>query len=398
MRSRLVGLVVFAAACVSPPSAVPTTVPTSTTTTGPVETTPPATSVVTTTSAETTTTSLPALSGLSYRSVATFDFPTVVTARPGDDRLWVATKDGRIWVLGSDGPVFDLSDQVRNRGEQGLLGMAFHPRRPDLLYVHFSANDGDTVLMELSVTDGSSRTLLRIPQPAANHNGGMVAFDEAGLLYLGLGDGGGAGDRFGNGQNTETLLGGIVRIDPMGDPYRVPPSNPFVAGGGAPELWAYGLRNPWRFWIDQDLIYIADVGQDSHEELNVVPLADVGYNFGWPITEGLECFRPARGCDTSGLVMPVIQVDHGDQGTCSITGGVVYRGDAIPELQGTYFYSDFCGGWLRSFRWNGSGVTEEMDWTAQVGTAGQVVSFGIGPDSEMYVATTAEVLRVQPVR
>ena len=239
-------------------------------------------------------------------------------------------------------------------------------------------------LIEPTLADpNSERVLLRLDQPAANHNGGMIQFGPDGLLYLGLGDGGGAGDRFGHGQNAATLLGGLVTLSVDGEP--------------DPTLFAYGLRNPWRFWIDGDLIYIADVGQDRFEEITVAPL-EPGLNFGWPITEGLNCFRPASGCDTEGLTLPQVEVPLGEAGGCAITGGVVYRGGAIPELVGHYFYSDFCGGYLRSFRYAAGQVVDESDWTDQVGVPGQVASFGIDPAGEMYVLTTDGVYRVVAVR
>jgi len=229
----------------------------------------------------------------------------------------------------------------------------------------------------------SERVLLRLSQPAANHNGGMIQFGPDGILYVGLGDGGGANDRFDNGQNRGTLLGGLVSISVDGDP--------------DPTLFNLGLRNPWRFWIDDDVIYIADVGQNAYEEVSVVELGP-DINFGWPITEGLHCFRPSSGCDTTGLTPPVVEVSHGDAGTCSITGGVVYRGEAIPELYGTYFYSDYCGGYLRSFHFDGDGIRDETDWTEQVGVPGQVVGFGVDGEGEMYVVTTNSLLKLVAVR
>jgi len=169
-----------------------------------------------------------------------------------------------------------------------------------------------------------------------------------------------------------------------------------VDGDPGPVKYSMGLRNPWRFWIDQSLIYIADVGQDEFEEVNVAPLAP-GTNYGWPITEGLHCFQVAAGsCDTSGLMTPVLEVEHSDAGTCSITGGIVYRGPAIPQLDGHYFYSDYCGGYLRSFRFAGAGesLADQRDWTEQVGIPGQVTGFGIDGQGEMYVTTTGELLKV----
>ena len=302
----------------------------------------------------------------------------------------VATKDGQVFLYDgeqlSPSPVLDISDQVRNERERGMLSITAHPDDSDRIFVHYSANDGDTVVSEFS-WDGEALVgedvLFTLDQPASNHNGGMLQFGPDGFLYLGLGDGGGGNDMFNNGQNTDTLLGTITRID--------------VDGEGEATLWQYGLRNPWRFWIDGDLIYIADVGQNAFEEVNVADLSE-GVNYGWPMTEGLHCFRPSSGCDTTGLTLPVLEVSHGDAGTCSITGGIVYRGEAIPELEGHYFYSDFCGGYLRSFRHDDGDAVDSTDWTDDVGVAGSVASFGVDRAGEMYVLTTGSILQVVPVR
>lgn len=321
--------------------------------------------------------------------MAALDFPVEMTALPDDELAYIATKDGRVWAYdGStviDDPVLDISGRVRNDGEQGLLSIALHPDDPSRLFAHYSDDDGDTVVSELAfsspteIDPGSEQVLLAVDQPASNHNGGMIDV-LAGNLYVGLGDGGRSGDAFGNGQNTDTLLGGLVKIvldDPDADPV----------------LWQYGLRNPWRYWFDGDLVYIADVGQNAYEEVDVASNGrDV--NYGWPITEGLHCYSPASGCDTAGLTLPVLEVEHGDAGTCSITGGVVYRGKDIPEILGHYFYSDFCGGYLRSFRYANGGAADATDWTDQVGDAGRVTGFGIDGRGEMYVITTESVLRV----
>jgi hypothetical protein len=207
----------------------------------------------------------------------------------------------------------------------------------------------------------------------------MIQFMPDGRLLLGLGDGGGGGDRFGNGQNPDTLLGGLVSLDVDGDP--------------SPTLYAMGLRNPWRFWIDDTVIYIADVGQNAYEEISVSEPLEPGRNYGWPIFEGLHCYATAE-CDGAGLVAPVLEVEHGDAGTCSITGGVVYRGAAIPQLDGHYFYSDYCGGYLRSFLHADGEATELRDWTEQVGVPGGVSGFGVDGAGEMYVTTTEQVLAV----
>jgi hypothetical protein len=363
--------------------------PTSTTAGRATTTTAPST---TSTSSTVTTTTLPPLQGLAYQEVAALDFPIQITALPGSELSYVATKDGRIWVYDgsqvSPDPVLDISEAVRDEGERGLLSLVLHPDDPGRLFIHYSANDGDTVVAEYTFIDptavdpGSERILLRLDQPAPNHNGGMLQFGSDGFLYLGLGDGGGSNDQFNNGQNPDTLLGGLVAISVDGEP--------------APSLYSMGLRNPWRFWIDEGLIYIADVGQNAYEEVSVTTLAP-GLNFGWPITEGLHCFRPASGCDTTGQVIPVVEVSHGHAGTCSITGGVVYRGAAIPEIDGHFFYSDLCGGYLRSFRFDG-GVVDATDWTDQVGVPGNVVGFGVDGAGEMYVATTTALLKVVAVR
>ncbi len=290
-------------------------------------------------------------------------------------------RDGQI----SSNEVLDIRRRVRNSGEQGLLGLALHPTDPARLFVHYSDNSGDTVVSEFAwdgetADPGSERVLLQVDQPASNHNGGMIQFGPDGKLYLGLGDGGGANDQFGNGQNAATLLAGIVAID--------------VDSGDSRKVLS-GLRNPWRFWIDGESIVIADVGQNAYEEISVAAL-DSGANFGWPIMEGLHCFRPASGCDTAGLTLPIVEVSHGDRGTCSITGGIVYRGDAIPETRGRFFYSDYCGGWLRSV--DPSNPVDVRDHTGEVGVPGRVGSFGIDGRGEMYVLTGDSVLRVVAVR
>ena len=397
MRLATVAVLLIAAACTTEagPSSVPTT---------PATTSPPVTSSApspTTTTTEpstttastipTTTTTLAQLSGLAYEDVGEMSFPIHMVPH-SEQRSLIATKDGQIYPFDGESvgtqPLLDISGRVRNSGEQGLLAIAVHPEDQSRLFVHYSANDGDTVVEEYRI-DGEGaigpdpvQQLLRLGQPASNHNGGMLVVDAAGDLYLGLGDGGAANDRFGNGQNRDTLLGGLVKIT-LDDP------------GSDTVLWQYGLRNPWRFWIDGDLIYIADVGQNAFEEVSVAGLGrDI--NYGWPITEGKGCFR--SGCDTAGLTLPVVEVRHGDAGTCSIIGGVVYRGDLIPEIDGHFFYSDLCGGYLRSFRHAGGGAEDETDWTDQVGRVGSVVSFGVDHRGEMYVLTADRILQVVPVR
>lgn len=380
------------AACTAETDDEPIARPLSPTTTVAVTTLPQPTSTTTaplSTTIAPTTTSTMALDDtvLAYQPVADLEFPVQLTARPGAEHSYVITKDGRVWLYDgdavSDQPVLDIADQVRNSGEQGLLSIALHPDDESRFYLHYSDGNGDTVVSEfaLAATDradpASERVLLQVGQPARNHNGGMIQFMPDGRLLLGLGDGGGGGDRFGNGQNPDTLLGGLVSLDVEGDP--------------SPALYAMGLRNPWRFWIDDTLIYIADVGQNAYEEISVSEPLEPGRNYGWPIFEGLHCYETAE-CDGAGLVAPVLEVQHGDAGTCSITGGVVYRGAAIPQLDGHYFYSDYCGGYLRSFLHAGGEATELRDWTEQVGVPGRVSGFGVDGAGEMYVTTTDQLL------
>ena len=396
MKRLWLGILVVAVACADGPPvddptstvAVPTfpTAPTTSIVPPATQESTPSTSPATTSQAAATTTSLAPLEALRYEVVARADFPIVLTARPGDDVALLAERSGRVRVFDGEvgDVVLDISDRTTVDSERGLLGMARHPEDDGRLFVHYTDRGGDTVVAEfamaddLSVDPGSEEILLQVGQPASNHNGGMIQFGPDGALYLGLGDGGGAGDRFGHGQNPDTLLGGIVRVD--------------VDRGDA-RLWQMGLRNPWRFWIDGEDIWIADVGQNGYEEIDRAPITEEGVNYGWPVTEGLHCYQ-SPDCDTSGLTMPIVEVERGDGGACSITGGVVYRGSEIPELDGRFLFSDFCGGFLRST--DGEGQVENH--TDDVGVPGQVVSFGVDGAGEVYVLTTGEVLALRPVR
>ena len=333
-------------------------------------------------SSTTTSGALTPLQSLTYVEVESVGFPIHLIPWPGVGGELLATKDGRVFEYGNGvvgDLVLDISSQVRDNAEQGLLAIAANE---DNLYVHYSANNGDTVVSEFprvgnSFDRAAENQLLTVDQPAGNHNGGMIQFGPDGRLYLGLGDGGRSNDFFGNGQNRNTLLAGLVAID---------------VETAESELFQYGLRNPWRFWIEDDLIYIADVGQNAFEEISVAPL-EADLNYGWPITEGLHCFRPSSGCDASGLTLPVVEVSHRDSGTCSITGGVVYRGSEIPELDGVYLYSDFCGGYLRGLL-----DGEATDYTEQVGVPGRVASFGTDADGEVYVLTTNRIFKLAAER
>jgi glucose/arabinose dehydrogenase len=370
--------------------------PTSQTTT-PHESTVPSTPLppATTTTTTSTTTTLP-LSELTLglEPVAHgFSQPVLAISPPGDHRLFVVDQPGVIWVIDETDPeVFlDIRPRVNFRAEKGLLGLAFPPDHAasGLFYVHYTDVEDDTVVAEFSVGEspvsadpGSERIVLALDQPAGNHNGGMIAFGPQGFLWIGLGDGGASDDRFGNGQRPETLLGTLLRIRVGPDvlePYAIPADNPFADGAeGAPEVWAFGLRNPWRWAFDGPDLWVADVGQRTVEEVNRVGVGDAGLNYGWPIMEGTDCFQPAT-CDPAGLVQPVYEYRH-DEG-CSITGGFVYRGDAIPELRGHYFFSDYCSGFVRSIGPDGA----VHDWTGGTGSAGAVTSFGVGADGELLV-------------
>jgi glucose/arabinose dehydrogenase len=355
---------------------------------------------------------------LTLATVATgLDFPLDLTAPPNDPRLFVVEKTGRIRII-RDGavlaaPFLDLHDRVSGAAEQGLLGLAFDPAYASngRFVVNYTDLNGDTristfrVSADPDVADVSTETVLfAVPQPFPNHNGGGLAFGPDGYLDAGLGDGGRGGDPSGNGQSLATLLGKLLRVDLNGGtPYAMPPDNPFAAAAGPAtrgELWSYGLRNPWRFSFDrvtQDL-YIGDVGQDAHEEIDVAPApaAGRGLNFGWNRMEGAHCYPPTAGdsCDRTGLTLPVVDYDH-SQG-CSVTGGYVYRGAAIPALQGTYLYGEYCEGWVRSFRFVGGQATDQRDWQV-LRPGGSITSFGEDAAGELYILTAqGGVYRIVP--
>jgi glucose/arabinose dehydrogenase len=322
--------------------------------------------------------------------IADIDSPTAMAVRDGDDTLYVAEQDGRVVAVrgGSvvDEPLLDLRDRVRAGGEQGLLGLTFSPDG-DRLYVHFTNRDGDTRVEEHEITgEGddaavaarSRRVLLRIEDHESNHNGGQLAFGPDDRLYLGMGDGGGAGDKGvghapeGNGQSTDTLLGKILVVD--------------TEEGGA-EICDLGLRNPWRFSFDRDGgdLWIADVGQSAFEEINRVPGDEpCGHNFGWNVYEGDEQYRAGRVDDA---VEPVATLSH-DDGYCSVIGGDVYRGAEIPALEGWYVFSDYCNGDLRALRVR-DGETEIVRLGPELDSP---VSFGEDVGGELYVLSQSRGL------
>lgn len=335
--------------------------------------------------------------------VAKLGGTTAMATRTSDQSLYVAEQSGRVRAIRGGklvtGPVLDLRSDTTAAGEQGLLGLAFGPDGTHL-YVDYTDKTGDTHIDEFAmngqVADKSSRrNLLVVDQPEPNHNGGQLAFGPDGDLYIAFGDGGAENDEGpghangGNGQSLSTLLGKILRIDPTPSadaPYTVPPNNPFVGKSDArPEIWAYGLRNPWRFSFDADTgdLWIGDVGQDSWEEVDVAPAkhgrnAARGDNFGWDRLEGTHQFR---GSPPAGAVPPVYEQSH-DDGACAVTGGFVYRGTAIRALGGKYVFTDYCAGELKTLTPSGNGKYLAQDLGLR---AANVSSFGETPDGELYV-------------
>ena len=340
-------------------------------------------------------------------------FPLFLTAPPGDNnRLFIVEKSGRIRIVRNGSvlpaPFLDLSAKVSNGSEQGLLGLAFHPgyATNGRFVVNYTDPSGDTRVSVFRVSanpdaadPASEQVILNVDQPYSNHNGGMVVFGPDGKLYVGMGDGGSGGDPQGNGQSKNTLLGKILRVEvSAAGQVSVPSDNPFVGQAGSrPEIWSYGMRNPWRFSFDRQThdLYIADVGQNAHEEIDVSTSATQfgrGLNYGWNRMEGATCYSPSSGCDQSGLTLPVLDYSH-SQG-CSVTGGYVYRGESVPALQGLYFYADYCEGWVRSFRWSGTAAGEQKEWST-LKPGGQITSFGEDARGELYVMTSGgKVFRI----
>jgi glucose/arabinose dehydrogenase len=340
---------------------------------------------------------------------AGLDQPLYLTAPAGDARLFVVEQTGRIRIVSGGAllptPFLNLSAKISAGGERGLLSMAFHPdyAHNGFFYVNYTDTQGDTrveryhVGANANVADpASAQLVLTVAQPYANHNGGLVTFGPDGYLYVGMGDGGSGGDPQGNGQNPAALLGKILRIDVNGAaPYAIPPTNPLVGQTGKrPEIWFTGVRNPWRFSFDREagLLYLADVGQNAWEEVNVTPAATGGLNLGWNLMEASHCYG-GGGCSQQGLTLPVLEYSHSDG--CSITGGYVYRGSAVPAIRGHYFYADYCQGWIRSFRWDGSQAVDRRSW--DLGSIGNVTSFGEDAAHELYVTSTnGKVYRFAP--
>jgi glucose/arabinose dehydrogenase len=363
------------------------------------------------------TSTVPIGSGVRLAEVATgLSFPLYLTTPPGDaHRLFIVEKTGAIRIL-KDGtllptPFLDLTAQVSGGSEQGFLGLAFPPdyATSGRFVVHYTDPAGNTRLSVFQLSGdpdvanpASEQVILTAEQPFSNHNGGQIAFGPDGFLYLGLGDGGGGNDPQGRGQDLSDLLGSILRLDVSpGNSYTVPADNPFVGQQPATraEIWSYGLRNPWRFSFDRATgdLYIGDVGQDLLEEIDVAPASEgsgKGLNYGWSIMEGNRCLGGGS-CDQSGLTLPVYQYSHAG-GNCSVIGGYVDRGSAIPDLQGTYFFGDFCTGAVHSLRYAQGAAADVTDWPA-LHTSGPLTSFGEDDAGELYVLeSSGRVSRIVP--
>lgn len=335
--------------------------------------------------------------------------PVALVAPPGDARLFVVEQPGRIRIV-RDGrlakrPFLDLTRMVSYRGERGLLGLAFHPQyaRNGVFVVNYTDREGDTRIVRYRVSadpdsadPGSAREIMRIEQPFGNHNGGTVVFGPDSMLWIGMGDGGSGGDPRGYARNPRSLLGKMLRIDiDRGAPYAIPRDNPHADGREAlPEIWARGLRNPWKFSFDRrdGTLWIADVGQNQWEEIDAVDPRRGGLDFGWNLREGRHPFGSGT-ASAQGMTDPVYEYSH-DEG-CSVTGGFVYRGRAIPALRGHYVFSDYCSGRLESIRLEAGRVVEHVRWDA--GALGSVSGFGEDAAGELHVLDhRGRILRLVP--
>jgi len=334
-------------------------------------------------------------------SAAGLSSPMDLQAPSGDTRLFIAERPGRICIVQNGAllptPFLDISSRVTTGGEAGLLSFAFDPQfsTNGFVYVHFieptgNAN-GDIVVERYQVSSNSNLLDVSSVQPViriqhrdfSNHYGGRVAFGPDDMLYLSTGDGGGGGDTLMNGQNTLTHLGKLLRLDVSALPYTIPPDNPTWGAAQPSEIWAIGLRNPFRYAFDTPTqrLYIADVGQGAREEIDVVAAGASGINYGWNITEGTLC--PAGPCPPPGLTAPVYDYDHGG-GRCAIIGGYIYRGAAIPALEGQYLFSDLCTGFIRSLSLQNNAATVSE---APIVNVGNLLSFGQDGFGEIYVLT-----------
>lgn len=333
-----------------------------------------------------------------YPNLPSLDQPVAMYMAPGESSAWyVVQQPGQVMrfanhpAVSSVSTFIDISGRVISGGEQGLLGMAFHPDYANNGYVYLSYTAQGSIGLESRVSrfqlngqvldPTSEQIVLRLDQPYSNHNGGQIAFGPDGYLYIGFGDGGSGGDPQGNGQNTSTLLGAMLRIDVgngVSGTYSIPPGNPFASGGGAPEIYAWGLRNPWRWSFDRQTgeLWVGDVGQNNYEEIDKV---EAGKNYGWNIMEGLHCYSPSSGCNQAGLTLPVAEYDHTEG--VAVTGGYVYRGTEVPSLQGLYIYGDYGSGRIWAL------VQGNNQYSAMqlIDTSYYIPSFAEAHDGELYV-------------
>ncbi|MDE0586264.1 MAG: PQQ-dependent sugar dehydrogenase [Planctomycetota bacterium] len=349
-----------------------------------------------------------------------FSKPLLVTSAPGEtNRMFVVDQNGKIFVVKNgvqlNTPFLDVSAINSSGGERGLLGLAFHPQYASngYFFINFTDNSGDTQVSRYQASAGnpdvansSSRSdILFIDQPYSNHNGGCIRFGPDGYLYIATGDGGSANDPGNRAQNGSSLLGKMLRIDVDGaSPYAIPPSNPFVTNSSVrDEIWALGLRNPWRFNFDSATgdMYISDVGQNEWEYIHFEPAGDAGgRNYGWKIIEGSHCFSPSNNCNTAGLEMPIFEYGHSFWPTANycIIGSEVYRGKAMARMSGRYFFSDAGSQDLLSFRYNSTTntVSDYVDHTAETNVSGSASSLGMDGNGEVYVCRTPNIYKIVP--
>ena len=343
--------------------------------------------------------------------VDSFASPVYLTAPPGDSsRLFVVEQGGRIKVVRNDTtqgrPFLDLRAKVLSGGERGLLSMAFHPQYATngRFYVYYTNLSGNIRIVRYNVSSdpdsadpATADTVLKVAHPNYdNHNGGQLQFGPDGMLYAGLGDGGSGGDPNHNGQNKHALLGKLLRLNVDGaSGYAIPADNPFANDtSGAPEIWAWGLRNPWRFSFDKNTgdLYIADVGQDTWEEVDVGEAIAGGgrkANYGWNNMEGFHCYPPDPNdaCNRGGFSAPVAAYAHAN-GACSITGGYVYRSSKVSLLQGYYLFADYCAGFVRAFKYlGGSNISAPLNLTTAISPGYEISSFGQDARGDVYLMT-----------
>ena len=353
--------------------------------------------------------SLPPSNSLRLQPITTsLSSPVFMTApADGTNRLFIVQQGGLIRIFDVVGgslltdPFLNVGSLLSTGGERGLLGMAFDPQynANHQFYIFYTNTVGDIVIArylrnatDANLADSSSATILLTVEHSAesNHNGGMLAFGPDGCLYAGVGDGGGAGDPNNNAQTLSSLLGKLLRLNPDtgGACNNNGIINPFILVGGAQQIWSLGLRNPWRFSFDRITgdLYIGDVGQGAREEIDVAVAPNAGRqaNYGWRLMEGFLCFNPSMNCNSGGLTLPVLDYPH-LSGACAVTGGYVYRGSVEPDLRGTYFYGDFCAGFVRSFRYQNGQPTEQTEWPLLSPPGDSITSFGQDGVGELYV-------------